>query len=176
MEWYLGPLKKYAEFSGRASRKELWMFVLFNTLAYIIFAIVCGVIGVPAIAALYWLGTLLPSISVQVRRLHDTNHHGGWWWLALLPIIGGIIVFVWLVSRGTEGDNDYGPDPLAATALDAGPRPQAILKPSTELPTTRVVRQGSMADELRKLSELKDSGILSESEYEHQKAKLLESD
>ena len=176
MEWYLGPLKKYAKFSGRASRKELWMFVLFNTLAYIIIVIVGEVIGVPGIGPLYWLGTLLPGISVQVRRLHDTNHSGGWWWLALLPVIGTIIVFVWMVSRGTEGDNDYGPDPLAATALDAEPRPQAILKPSTELPTTRVVRQGSMADELRKLSELKDSGILTESEYEYQKAKLLESD
>ena len=176
MEWYLGPLKKYAKFSGRASRKELWMFVLFNTLAYIIIAIVGGVIGVPGIGPLYWLGTLLPGISVQVRRLHDTNRSGGWWWLQLLPIIGTIIVFVWTVSRGTEGDNDYGPDPLAVAALDARPRPQAILKPSTELPTTRVVRQGSMADELRKLSELKDSGILTESEYEQQKAKLLESD
>ena len=85
-------------------------------------------------------------------------------------------MFVWSVSRGTEGDNDYGPDPLAATALDAGPRPQTILKPSTELPTTKVVQQGSMADELKKLSELRASGVLTEAEFEQQKAKLLESD
>ena len=125
---------------------------------------------------IYAFGTWLPAISVQVRRLHDTNRSGGWWWLQLLPIIGTIIVFVWSVSRGTEGDNEYGPDPLAVTALDAGPRPSVILKPATEAPATKVVQQGSMADELRKLSELKDSGILTEAEFEEQKAKLLEAD
>ena len=171
MEWYLGPLKKYAEFSGRASRKELWLFLLFNTLAYLILVLIFAPVGV-----IYAFGTWLPAISVQVRRLHDTNRSGGCWWLQLLPIIGTIIVFVWTVSRGTEGDNDYGPDPLAATALDAGPRPQAILKPSTEAPATKVVQQGSMADELRKLSELKESRILTQAEFEEQKAKLLESD
>ena len=95
--------------------------------------------------------------------------------LNLVPFVG-LIVLYWLIIKGTDGDNDYGPDPLAATALDAEPRPQAILKPSTEAPTTKVVRQGSMADELKKLSELKDSGILTEAEFEEQKAKLLESD
>ena len=171
MEWYLGPLKKYAEFSGRASRKELWLFALFNTLVYLVLVFIFAPVGV-----LYAFATWLPAISVQVRRLHDTNRSGGWWWLQLLPIIGTIIVFVWTVSRGTEGDNDYGPDPLAVAALDAGPRPQAILKPSTELPTTRVVRQGSTADELKKLSVLRASGVLTEAEFEEQKAKLLESD
>ena len=171
MEWYLGPLKKYAEFSGRASRKELWLFALFNTLVYLVLVFIFAPVGV-----IYAFGTWLPAISVQVRRLHDTNRSGGWWWLQLLPIIGTIIVFVWTVSRGTEGDNDYGPDPLAVAALDAGPRPQAILKPSTELPTTRVVRQGSMADELKKLSELRASGVLTEAEFEEQKAKILETD
>ena len=83
---------------------------------------------------------------------------------------------VMLCRKGTDGDNDYGPDPLAAAALDAGSRPQAILKPSTEAPATKVVQQGSMADELKKLSELKDSGILTEAEFEEQKAKLLETD
>ena len=175
MDWYFGALKKYTEFSGRASRKEFWLFTLFNTLAYLILGIVGLVLDLP-LGLLYALGTWLPVISIQVRRLHDTNHSGGWWWLALLPIIGTIIVFVWTVSRGTEGDNDYGPDPLAVAALDARPRPQAILKPSTELPTTRVVRQGSMADELKKLSELRASGVLTEAEFEEQKSKLLESD
>ena len=186
MKWYFGALKKYATFSGRASRKEFWLFTLFNVLAYLIITFLgfyffgtysSSVIGFQSpLGLLYWLGTLLPAISVQVRRLHDTNHSGGWVWLSLLPLVGPIIVFVWLVSRGTEGDNEYGPDPLAVTALDAGPRPQAVLNPSTEAPTTKVVRQGSMADELKKLSELKDSGILTEAEFEEQKAKLLESD
>ena len=95
--------------------------------------------------------------------------------LNLVPIVG-LIVLYWLIIKGTDGDNDYGPDPLGAAALDAGPRPQATLNPSTEAPATKVVQQGSMADELKKLSELKDSGILTEAEFEEQKAKLLESD
>ena len=81
-----------------------------------------------------------------------------------------------MVSRGTEGDNDYGPDPLPATPSGAGPHPQVILKSATEQRSTKVVQQGSMADELKKLSGLRDSGILTESEFEEQKAKLLESD
>ncbi len=171
MEWYLGPLKKYAEFSGRASRKELWLFYLFNILVYLVLVSIFAPVGV-----IYAFGTWLPTIAVQVRRLHDKNRSGWWYWLQLLPIIGIIIVFVWSVSRGTEGDNDYGPDPLAVATLDAGPRPQAIPKPSTELPTTKVVRQGSMADELKKLSELRASGVLTEAEFDAQKAKILETD
>jgi hypothetical protein len=83
---------------------------------------------------------------------------------------------VMMCSKGTDGENDYGLDPLAVPALDAGPLPQATLKPSTEPSATKVVQQGSMADELKKLSELKDSGILTEAEFEEQKAKLLEAD
>jgi uncharacterized membrane protein YhaH (DUF805 family) len=111
VKWYFGALKKYTEFSGRASRKEFWLFTLFNTLAYLILGIVGLVLDLP-LGLLYGLGTWLPVISVQVRRLHDTNRSGWCWWLVLLPLIGFIIVFVWMVSRGTEGDNDYGPDPL----------------------------------------------------------------
>jgi uncharacterized membrane protein YhaH (DUF805 family) len=109
MEWYLGPLKKYAEFSGRASRKELWLFYLFNILVYLVLLSIFAPVGV-----IYAFGTWLPTAAVQVRRLHDKNRSGWWYWLQLLPIIGIIIVFVWSVSRGTEGDNDYGPDPLRA--------------------------------------------------------------
>jgi uncharacterized membrane protein YhaH (DUF805 family) len=171
MEWYLGPLKKYAEFSGRASRKEFWLFALFNTLAYLILFSIS-----PAVGLVYALGTWLPAISVTVRRLHDTNRHGGWFWLQLLPLVGIIILFVWMVSRGTEGDNDHGPAPLAATPSGARPLPQALLKSPTEQRSTKVVQQGSMADELKKLSKLKDSEVLTESEFEEQKAKLLEAD
>ena len=171
MEWYLGPLKKYAEFSGRASRKEFWLFALFNTLAYLILFSIF-----PAVGLIYALGTWLPAISVTVRRLHDTNRHGGWFWLQLLPLVGIIILFVWMVSRGTEGDNDHGPAPLAATPSGARPLPQTLLKSPTEQRSTKVVQQGSMADELKKLSKLKDSEVLTESEFEEQKAKLLEAD
>ena len=167
MDWYFGPLKKYATFSGRASRKEYWLFFLSNTVIQVALPFLIG-----PLATVYALLIFLPGLAVAVRRLHDTNHKG--WWLLLPPIF--IITLVFLCRKGTDDENDYGPNPLTVTALDAGPRPQAILKPSTEAPATKVVQQGSMADELKKLSELKDSGILTETEFEEQKAKLLEAD
>ena len=171
MDWYFGPLKKYATFSGRASRKEYWLFFLSNTVIQVVLALL---IGQPYVV--YSVLVALPSLAVWVRRLHDTNHKGWWILIGWVPLVGNIIMLVFLCRKGTDGDNDYGPDPLGAAALDAGPRPQAILKPSTEAPATKVVQQGSMADELRKLSELKESRILTQAEFEEQKAKLLEAD
>ena len=171
MDWYFGTLKKYAEFSGRASRKEFWLFGLSNWVILFLLSLV-----IPILGSVYFLGILLPYWAVWVRRLHDTNRSGWWTLFSVIPLIGTIGMTVMMCTKGTDGDNDYGPNPLAVTALDAGPRPQAIVEPSTEAPATKVVQQGSMADELKKLSELKDSGILTEAEFEEQKAKLLESD
>ena len=171
MDWYFGPLKKYTEFSGRAGRKEFWLFALSNWVIFFVLSLV-----IPILGSVYFLGILLPYWAVWVRRLHDTNRSGWWVLFSLIPLVGTIGMTVMMCNKGTEGDNDYGPDPLAVAALDAEPRPQAILEPSTEAPATKVVQQGSMADELKKLSELKDSGILTEAEFEEQKAKLLEAD
>ena len=171
MEWYLGPLKKYAEFSGRAGRKEYWLFTLGQFVIGFLLAML-----IPVLYLVFVFGTLLPVLAVAVRRLHDTNRSGWWCFIVLVPLVGNIAMFVFLVLEGTSGDNDYGPNPLAVAALDAGPRPQAILEPSTEAPATKVVQQGSMADELKKLPELRASGVLTEAEFEEQKAKLLESD
>ena len=170
MKWYFETLKKYAEFSGRARRKEYFLFLLWNVVIQVALSLLIG-----PLVSLYALLVFLPSIAVTVRRLHDTNHKGWWLLVSWVPLVN-IPVLVFIFSKGTDGDNDYGPDPLAVAALDAEPRPQAILKTSTEAPATKVVQQGSMADELKKLSELKDSGILTEAEFEEQKAKLLEAD
>ncbi len=115
MEWYLGPLKKYAEFSGRASRKEYWLFSLWNL--PIVF--VLTLIALP-LYVLYVLGILLPALAVGVRRLHDTNR-SAWWLLLYIVPFGGIAVFVFLCLKGTDGDNDYGPDPLALFAASGAP-------------------------------------------------------
>jgi len=183
MDWYLEALKKYAVFEGRSRRKEYWFFGLFNAIfsvvlviADVLFGTSGGLSGPGFLSGLYTLGVFLPALAVLVRRLHDTNRSGWWVLFSLIPLVGTIGMTVMMCNKGTEGDNDYGPDPLAVAALDAEPRPQAILKTSTEAPATKVVQQGSMADELKKLSELKDSGILTEAEFEEQKAKLLEAD
>ena len=121
MNWYLKVLKNYVGFSGRARRKEYWMFVLFN----IIFAIVALVLdkmlglasekygGYGPIYALYTLAIFLPSLAVGIRRLHDIGKSGWWTLLAFIPLIGAIVLIVWAIKEGDSGSNAYGPDPKA---------------------------------------------------------------
>ena len=129
---------KYATFKGRAARSEFWYFVLFLWLGIIVLSFVdSSIFGArdvvmmsgtdsfetgmsfnmswqpQPITGIFMLATLLPNISVMVRRLHDTNRSGWWYWIALIPLIGLIVLLVFFVSKGTDGDNDYGPDPLA---------------------------------------------------------------
>ena len=94
MYWYFEVLKKYAVFTGRAGRKEYWMFVLFNLIIMIVLAIIEGLAGSPGvIGGLYGLAVLLPSIAVSVRRLHDTNRSGWWVFISLVPVVGVIEAF-----------------------------------------------------------------------------------
>ncbi|MFN0277822.1 MAG: DUF805 domain-containing protein [Pyrinomonadaceae bacterium] len=125
MNWYLGVLKKYAVFSGRARRKEYWMFVLFNaifTIAAMILDNVLGIaikdVGYGPLYILYTLATLVPTIAVAVRRLHDSGKSGWFILLALIPCIGGIILFVFAVTPGDTGTNEYGEDPKADSHYD----------------------------------------------------------
>lgn len=107
MNWYLDVLKKYAEFNGRARRKEYWMFFLFNLIISFVIGFVCGLIlGEKGriVANIYSLAVLLPSIAVGVRRMHDTDHSG--WWI-IVPIVN----LVFACIEGTPGPNRFGPDP-----------------------------------------------------------------
>src|SRR6185503_8344371 len=119
MNWYVAVLKKYSDFSGRARRKEYWMFYLINTLISIVIAIIDTVLGlgyqsgVTVLYCLYSLAILVPSIAVTFRRLHDTGRSGWWWLIALVPIIGTIIFLVYMASNSEPGDNRYGPNPKA---------------------------------------------------------------
>jgi len=117
MHWYTSVLKKYAVFSGRATRKEYWMFVLFNILIAIALAIVEGILGAVSgtnqsiLSVIYSLAVLLPSLGVAVRRLHDTGRTGWWLLLGFIPLIGSIIVIVFLCEDSEPSTNDYGPNP-----------------------------------------------------------------
>jgi uncharacterized membrane protein YhaH (DUF805 family) len=122
MSWYIEVLKKYATFSGRARRKEYWMFVLFN----IIFSIVATVIdnllgttqesGYGILSSIYSLAVLLPGLAVSVRRLHDIGKSGWWLFIALIPLIGAIWLLVLTVTDSQPGDNEYGPNPKTSLA------------------------------------------------------------
>jgi len=112
MNWYLAVLKNYAGFSGRARRKEYWMFVLFNTIFSIVALILDYILEtVFIIYILYILAILIPALAVLVRRLHDIGKSGWWYFICLVPIIGGIWLLVLLVTDSTPGENQYGPNP-----------------------------------------------------------------
>ena len=118
MNWYLTVLKKYAVFSGRARRKEYWMYVLFNFIFAVIAIILDNVLGLASkeigygpIYGLYVLATLIPSLAVSVRRLHDIGKSGWYLLVGIIPLIGGIWLLVLMATAGDMGENEYGADP-----------------------------------------------------------------
>ena len=117
MKWYFAVLNKYAVFSGRASRTEYWMFTLFSVIIFFVLAAINVSAGIfpeteqPVLVSLYGLATVIPSISVTVRRLHDTGRSGWWYLIVLIPIIGSIVYLVWTVQDSHPGENKYGPNP-----------------------------------------------------------------
>jgi uncharacterized membrane protein YhaH (DUF805 family) len=130
MNWYLEVMKKYAVFSGRARRKEYWMFVLFNMIIVFVLSFIEGMIGTTSsrngqsiLTNIYQLAVMIPSIAVGIRRMHDTDHSG--WWL-LFPIVN--IIFA--VSEGTHGDNKYGSDPKAISQVLAPAETAKVPTPS----------------------------------------------
>lgn len=105
-------LSKYAGFSGRARRSEFWWFYLFSFLVIVAAAIVDAVAGTsPLFYALAALALFLPNLAAAVRRLHDIGKSGWSYLIVLIPIVGGIILIVWLAKDGVRGQNEYGPDP-----------------------------------------------------------------
>lgn len=118
VNWYLDVLKKYAVFSGRARRKEYWMFVLFHLIVAAVLLgidIAAGTNGI--LYGLYWLGTLLPSLAAAVRRLHDTGRSGWMILVGIIPLVGGIILLVFLATEGKPENNEYGANPKFAPAV-----------------------------------------------------------
>ena len=121
MEWMMMPLQRYADFSGRSRRKEYWMFFLFVIIVALVLGIIEGVLGLTGmigpygpLTALFLLGIIIPGIAVQVRRFHDQDKTGWFVLLGLIPIVGGLIVLVFMCLEGTRGPNQYGPDPKGA--------------------------------------------------------------
>ena len=109
--------RKYADFSGRATRSEYWWFLLFYFLVLIVLAVVAsagrGSSPVAAVAAIglavFVLGTLIPSLAVSVRRLHDSDKSGWWLLISLIPYLGSLILLVMMALPSTPGLNRFGP-------------------------------------------------------------------
>jgi uncharacterized membrane protein YhaH (DUF805 family) len=130
MQWYLAAFRKYAVFSGRARRTEYWTFTVINVAIAFALSFIGTMLGIGGVAVtgdatgailgaitglllpIGWLlVTLLPSIAVGVRRLHDTNRSGWWLWIGLVPGIGAVVLLVLMLIEGTPGANEYGENP-----------------------------------------------------------------
>jgi uncharacterized membrane protein YhaH (DUF805 family) len=118
MNWYLQALKNYATFSGRARRKEYWYFTLFNVIIAFILGFIDGMVGsfspeagMGLLGGIYTLAILIPGLAVSVRRLHDTERSGWWLLIALVPLIGAIVLLVFMVQDSKTGSNKFGENP-----------------------------------------------------------------
>ncbi|AET58584.1 DUF805 domain-containing protein [Paenibacillus terrae] len=112
MQWYLKVLQNYVGFQGRARRTEYWMFVLFSAIATFIISLIDGLVGLtPILTYLYSLAVLLPSLAVIARRLHDTGRTGWWMLISLIPLVGSIILIVFLCQDSQPAENKYGKNP-----------------------------------------------------------------
>ena len=124
--WMQQPLKKYADFTGRARRMEYWMFFVLNIAVSVVANILDGILGLGGMIWMYgpftvlaMLALIIPGIAVGVRRLHDQDKSGWWLLLAFVPIIGGLVLLVFMFLEGTRGPNQYGPDPKEGVAQPA---------------------------------------------------------
>ena len=120
IDYYKSVLKNYANFDGRARRSEYWYYTLMNVIIVITLEILLGVgamvssvlaIIVGLLLIVYAIGTLVPSIAVMVRRLHDIGKSGWWYFIALIPLAGPIWLIVLLATDSQEGTNEYGVNP-----------------------------------------------------------------
>ena len=129
MKWFLKCLKQYADFSGRARRREYWFFQLFNLIFFIVIVLGLGLIanalgandsispefGLNTIIGLliifYVLALTIPSIAVTIRRLHDTGNSGWMLFISLIPLIGPIWLFILYLKNSQPGENKWGPNP-----------------------------------------------------------------
>ena len=147
MDTYIATLRKYAVFSGRATRKELWIFFLPNIAAYLIWIVaftadnpafydsasgnISRVISVLFI--LYVLAFLFPSVAVLTRRLHDNNLSAWWLLIGLVPLAGPIVLIVFAVLDGQPGNNRYGANPEGSGHTIASEPAVPVLKPRVPL-------------------------------------------
>jgi uncharacterized membrane protein YhaH (DUF805 family) len=126
-------LTQYVGFTGRARRSEYWWFALFTILVGLAAAILDNVLGTTlgpdnstawssgVISIIVNLALLLPSLAVAVRRLHDTDRSGWWLLIGLVPIVGAIVLLVFLVLDSTPGTNRFGANPKERPLPAPGP-------------------------------------------------------
>jgi len=116
MNYYSICLSKFADFSGRARRREYWTFALVNCLIALLLLILGLAFGEDSPASnimvtIFYLIMLVPNLSVSVRRLHDIGKSGWWLFIGLIPLVGSLLLLVWSLMDSEEGENQYGENP-----------------------------------------------------------------
>lgn len=127
MNWYLTVLKKYATFTGRATRSEYWYFVLFSAIISLVLVLLDKMTGtydvqsgMGILSGVYSLAVLIPSVAVSVRRLHDIGRSGWWLLLAFIPLIGALVILYFSLQVSQPMTNQYGENPKALPVLNNG--------------------------------------------------------
>lgn len=166
MNAYFDGLRKYATFSGRATRSQFWLFFLFLFIFVTIGLVIDDAMGTTnrdggLVAGLIFVAHLLPYSAVTVRRLHDIDRSGWWFWIALVPIVGSIVLIVFLCTGSTPAANRFG--------LPTGNR----VAPSGSAAGLGGAGSASTVERLEKLASLRASGALDETEFNKMKAELL---
>ena len=126
--------RKYVAFSGRSSRSEYWWWFLYIILTSIVVGVIEGALGLGTgtgetvdggvsasfaggpLSIVWSLAHLLPGIALSIRRLHDLDRSGWWLLIGLVPLVGAIVLIVFFCTKGTTGQNRFGPDPLGSPA------------------------------------------------------------
>ena len=121
MYWYLKVLQNYANFSGRARRREYWMFFLLNMIFSLSAAILDNILGLAfegvgygPLYILYALALFIPGVAVMVRRLHDLGLSAWFILVGLIPFLGAIVLLIMMAIEGDSGENKYGMSPKGA--------------------------------------------------------------
>ena len=109
IDWFVKCLKNYANFTGRARRKEYWFFTLTYLITMIITIIIDSILGTNGIfTGIFILAMIVPSLSVAIRRLHDINRSGWYWLIQIIPLVGPILFLIWLTTETKPEVNQWG--------------------------------------------------------------------
>lgn len=115
MKWYLHVLKNYRTFQGRATRKEYWMFVLFNFIIWCVLSAIELITDMPPfLRIVYLVAVFIPSLAVTARRLHDIGRSSWWYLINFVPVIGGIWLLILFCQRSEVTANIYDTDTQAS--------------------------------------------------------------
>ncbi|MCQ2002363.1 DUF805 domain-containing protein [Rhizobium sp. NRK18] len=164
-------MKNYANFSGRSTRSQYWLFTLFFFISIFLGAVLDEMAGTSLpdgggpITGIIMLAHMLPALAVFVRRMHDIDRSGWWLLVGVVPLVGFIIQIVFLCTASTPGSNRFGP-PVGST-------PEVATAANATAPARQSASSADTVGQLEKLAALKASGAIDDAEYQKMKADVL---